>query len=72
MRLTAKRILKEINCPFLKLYQNKSQGYWYFVYDDTKNNVYANHSVMTMYMNGMTLDQWVEEAQFFLKELESE
>lgn len=65
--VTRKQVLKQIDCPKLELV--KGDGYWYFVYDDVANNVYETRSVYTMYLNDMTLVQWVEEGSGLVNDI---
>lgn len=58
---STKRILEKVNCPFLTLY--KGVGYWYFVYDDPKLNVFETKSVYTPYLGDLTLDMWVADGK---------
>lgn len=64
--MNTRQILKKINCPYLELV--KGDGYWYFVYDEPAREVYETRSVYTMYLNDMTLEQWVEEGKALVAE----
>lgn len=64
-RLTAIRILYEIGEPNLKLYTNRNDGYWYFVYDDGK--IFLDESVMTPRLRDMSLDKWVAIGKKFMR-----
>jgi len=70
--VTRKQILKQINCKHLDLF--KGDGYWYFVYDGFGPGEvlpkYDTRSVYTMYLNDMTLAQWVEEGRALVKDCE--
>jgi hypothetical protein len=61
------QVLNAIKCKNLQLY--KGEGYWYFEYDDG-DKVFDTHSVMTMYLSSMTVQQWVEEGTAFVKRME--
>ena len=67
--LTIKRVLKEIDCPFLHLYYDKHQGYYYFEYDDEKNNVFETESVMTYRLNYLSLTQWTSIGKQFVEDV---
>lgn len=69
MKLTTRRILKEADCNKLDL--AKGEGYWYFIYSDKENNLYATHSVYTVQLNALTLEQWKDEANEFLATLKT-
>ena len=66
--LTIKRILREINNPHLSLY--KGNGYFYFSYDN--GDIYDTYSVFTCQLDTLTIEQWKEEAAFFINALESQ
>jgi outer membrane protein assembly factor BamE (lipoprotein component of BamABCDE complex) len=55
--INSPKILKKIGCPMLDLVNGK--GYWYFVYDDVENNIWETESVYTMYLNSLSVEQWV-------------
>lgn len=65
--ITVRKVLKEIGCPVLNLYNGK--GYWYFVYDDTARGVYETKSVYVMRLNELALAQWIEAGRGFIAEL---
>jgi hypothetical protein len=66
---TPKRaVMRALNCKFLDLV--KGDGYWYFVYDDEENKVFETHSVMTMRLNDMPVEEWVNEGRAFILETE--
>jgi hypothetical protein len=44
----------------------RGPGYWYFILDDGAD-LYRTHSVMTMRLNELTFDQWVEDGLTILR-----
>ena len=64
--MTRNQIIKKIGNPNLNLYTG--EGYFYFVYDTGNIKDYADHSVYSYRLNHMSLDQWVDEGNGFLKE----
>lgn len=62
---SAKQVTKAIGCDKLELV--RGVGYWYFVFDDVPNGIYETESVMVMYLNSMTIDQWAEIGRAFVK-----
>jgi len=60
-------ILSRIGNKALALY--KGEGYWYFTYD--KGAVYETYSVMTMRLNDMSVDRWVEIGAAFAADVEA-
>lgn len=67
MRLTVKRVLKELACKKLDL--AKGEGYWYFIYDDIPNNIFETHSVYTVQLNALSIEQWKSECAAFFEHL---
>ena len=65
--MTRNQIIKKIGNPHLNLYTGK--GYFYFVYDTGNIKDFADHSVYSYRLNHMSLDQWVDEGNGFLKEV---
>ena len=65
--MTRNQIIKKIGNPNLNLYEG--EGYFYFVYDDGKWWRYEDQSVYVRRLNHLTLDQWVEHGQSFIKEI---
>ena len=65
--MTRNQIIKKIGNPHLKLYTGK--GYFYFVYDTGNIKDYDDHSVYVYRLNHLSLDQWVNEGNGFLKEV---
>jgi len=65
--MTRKQIIKKIGNPHLNLYVGN--GYFYFVYDNTDPNQWEDHSINVLRLHDMSLDQWVEEGNRFLKEV---
>lgn len=64
-----RQIIKKIGCDKVELV--RGDGYWYFAYDDVPNNIWETESVMTMYLNSLTVEQWVEIGKAFVKTVES-
>jgi len=46
-------------------------GYWYYVYDDEERGIFATESVYVMYLNSMTVADWVEIGKDFIKKVEA-
>jgi hypothetical protein len=44
----------------------RGDGYWYFILDDGAN-LYDTHSVMTMRLGDLSLDQWVDDGVAFVQ-----
>ena len=65
--MTRNQIIKKIGNPYLKLYTG--EGYFYFVYDTGNIKDYDDHSVYVYRLNHLSLDQWVNEGNGFLKEV---
>ena len=65
--MTRNQIIKKIGNPHLNLYIGK--GYFYFVYDTGNIKDYDDHSVYVYRLNHLSLDQWVNEGNGFLKEV---
>jgi hypothetical protein len=63
--LTRNQIIKKVGNPHLNLYAG--EGYFYFVFDNGEINDYADHSIYVYRLNHMSLNQWINEAQTFLK-----
>jgi len=63
----AAQVIRKIGNKHLNLY--KGEGYWYFIYDDVANEKYDSHSVYTMYLSHLTLEQWVEIGEGFLEKM---
>lgn len=57
--ITRNKILKEINNECVSLH--KGDGYYYFTYDDGVH--YETRSVYVMYLNQLSIEYWVAEAQ---------
>jgi hypothetical protein len=66
LKMTRKQIIKNIGNPNLNLYAGK--GYFYFVYTDN-NIIYEDHSVYTMRLHNMTMQQWINEGNYFLNKM---
>ena len=66
---SAPQIITKIGCPHLTLY--RGDGYWYFEYDDGDKK-FETRSVMVMYLNSMTVDQWVAIGLGFAHDMEKE
>jgi hypothetical protein len=52
------------------VYKKKGNGYFYFSYDN--GDIYDTYSVFTCQLNTLTIEQWKEEAAFFINALESQ
>jgi len=65
--MTRNQIIKKIGNPHLKLYAG--EGYFYFVYDNTDPNQWDDHSVYVYRLHDLSLNQWVDEGNRFLKEV---
>jgi hypothetical protein len=65
--ITTRRILKEIGCQHLRLYNGG--GYWYFTYDD--GHRYRTHSVLTIRLNDLPLTDWVAEGRDLVATVEA-
>ena len=65
--MTRNQIIKKIGNPHLNLYAG--EGYFYFVYDNTDPNQWDDHSVYVYRLHDMSLNQWVDEGNRFLKEV---
>lgn len=63
---SVKQIINKIGEPNLSL--QKGEGYWYFVYDDNGLN-FETYSVPTMYLNSVSLEDWVDEAKIFMAQV---
>ena len=61
-------IVNAINHPNVGLY--KSQDCWYFVYDNVDAGIYETRTVYVWRLNELTLDQWIEEGNDFVEEVE--
>lgn len=59
---TTSQILKQIGCKHLKLVNGK--GYWYFIFDN--NVAYETHSVYTMRLNDLKIEEWIGEGKEFV------
>jgi hypothetical protein len=69
MRITTKKILKEINCKLLTLHNGG--GYFYFAYDNEEGDYSFNTERVYCYrLNHLDLDSWVEIGKDFVKECE--
>lgn len=64
-----KAVNSKLRNPYINLY--KGEGYWYFVYDDANGDIYEHHTVCVYRLNELTLDQWIEEGNDFVKEIEN-
>ena len=62
-------IVNAVNHPHLNLY--KSENCWYFVYDNADAGIYENRTVYVYRLNELTLDQWIDEGNDFVKEIEN-
>ena len=65
-----KQIIKLIGLDNLKLVNGV--GYWYFIYDDVKNNIFETSVVQTMCLKDMPIDQWVKLGKEFVNHVETE
>jgi len=65
IRFKSTTVTNVIGCDKLELV--KGDGYWYFVYDDIKNNIYQTCSVMVHRLNHMPLYMWVQIGMTFVK-----
>jgi hypothetical protein len=64
-RLSPKKILAAIGCPYLSLHKGK--GYWYFVYDSADDQaVYNSMSIYTYRLSHMSLEGWVTAGKAFV------
>ena len=63
--MTRNQIIKAVGNPHLNLYA--SDGYFYFVFDNVDINDYDDHSVYVYRLKHLSLSQWINEAQTFLK-----
>ncbi|CTQ45707.1 hypothetical protein [Roseibium aggregatum] len=71
MRLTTKKILKEVGSPYLDLWKPIGQSYWIFSYDDLETaGIYETESVYTPCLVDMTLDQWVAIGKAFVEKVQ--
>lgn len=61
-------IVNAINHPNVSLY--KSQDCWYFVYDNVDAGIYETRTVYVWRLNEFSLDQWIEEGNDFVEEVE--
>ena len=64
---STRQVLKKIGCDKLDLFNGG--GYYYFAYDDPENNIFETESVITSYLNQLTLEMWVEIGQDFVKKI---
>jgi len=67
---STKHIIQLIDSDKLKLVNGV--GYWYFIYDDVKNNIFETSIVQTMCLKDMTIDQWVKLGKEFVSHVETE
>lgn len=70
---SAAQIIKAIGNPNLRLF--RGEGYWYFEYEVMDKSgefvaIYETKSVYCMYLNSMTLEQWVEYGRDFVAKME--
>ena len=63
--LTTNQIIKEIGCKHLSLVKGK--GYWYFIFDN--NKAYKTHSVYTMRLSDLKLENWIAEGKEFVDQM---
>lgn len=68
---SSKEILKIIGCDNLSLVYCTGEAYWYFVYDDIKNNKFETESVYTPRLKDMTVEQWVAVGKDFVNKIEN-
>ena len=69
MRITTKKILKEINCKYLSLHNGG--GYFYFVYDNEDDiSTYNTKTVITYRLNDLFFGDWIDIGEDFVKECE--
>lgn len=61
-------VLKAAGSANLALY--KGGGYWYFIYDDG-GKLYASYSVMTVYLNSLSLERWAAIGRAFVSDVEA-
>ena len=66
---TKRDVLKAVgNIPYLDLHYSPGNYYWYFTYDNGED-IFETHSVMIMHLKDMRMDSWIEEANYFLKQI---
>ena len=62
---STKQILKKIGCDKLGLFNGG--GYYYFAYDDPDKGLHKTESVITAYLNQLTLEMWDKIGQDFIQ-----
>lgn len=63
---SAAQIIKKIGNDKLSLF--KGEGYWFFSYDDfAARTIYETRSVYVMYLNQMSLQEWIDEGNDFIR-----
>jgi hypothetical protein len=65
---SARHVIREIGCDKLSLVQGR--GYWYFIYNDEDAAIHETHSVPTMFLGNLLLEDWVREGREFVAKME--
>ena len=71
MKLTLKRINKELEKQGYLLELIKGDGYFYFITLPDLNVPFDSYSVCVYRLNQLKLNDWIYEANIFYKELEN-
>lgn len=69
MRLSARKILSAIGCPYLSLH--KGEGYWFFIYDSADDQaVYDSESVYVFRLSHLAFDKWIKIGTDFVNRMQ--